>query len=237
MRKNEKFYIRFIRYIFVNIWMVGIPLLATQFFLSALVAAQTSAPSNKAQDSTSLSGHKDEPDAHNHKVPKRLGNEQQNASRPSSAPSPMDETDVLLEKFERIGPEMGGGFKLRGKDMEVTPTIVQVTYDWELNGKEGVLVGVLVSKTEQAASQQIQNAVGRMSVGPNRQLEKFGDEAYLYQSAGTDACMIIARSGKIVIQLNAPTEAIGIQFVKALITAITGVEEAEGNHPATATTK
>jgi hypothetical protein len=124
---------------------------------------------------------------------------------------------LLSEKFATSVHEKYPAWRLSRKEMKSASTF----YVWETEKQpQAVFVSIYPTESEQTAAERLRRGMMIMQIPPKSELKNLGDEAFLYQSNGSEACTIVFRKSGFFIRIAAPSLAIGRDFANTLLELI-----------------
>jgi hypothetical protein len=125
---------------------------------------------------------------------------------------PLQNQSVILERVERYLEEKEPAWKLYRKE-DVKHGRV---FDWQ-SGKQRISVSIRTFTSADEARTDLRNTMMKVTAPPKSEIKSLGDEAFLYQSEGTNRCMLLIRRGTNLIQVNADEFAQAEKFSKHII--------------------
>src|SRR5215510_13105857 len=89
-------------------------------------------------------------------------------------------------------------------------------FHWK-SDKQRATISIETFSSEEESRTHLLKNVTRVPVPYQSKINDLGDEAFLYQSKGSDACSLLIRKGTAYIQVNADECASAEQFAKHII--------------------
>jgi hypothetical protein len=128
---------------------------------------------------------------------------------------PLQDRQVVLERVRRYIEEKEPTWKFdRKEDLNDG----QVFY-WK-SDKQRATVSIVIFSSEDEAKAHLSKQVIKVPVGWKSKINNLGDEAFLYQSAGSKSCMLLIRKETVYIQVNADECADAEKFARHTIKSI-----------------
>lgn len=128
---------------------------------------------------------------------------------------PLQDRQVILERARRYIEEKEPTWKLDRKE-DLNDGQV---FHWK-SDKQSATVSLVIFSSEDEAKTRLLKKVNMVPVPHKSKINNLGDEAFLYQSAGSKSCMLLIRKETVYIQVNADECVDAEKFARHIITSI-----------------
>ena len=129
--------------------------------------------------------------------------------------TPLQDRQDIFERVRRYIEEKESAWKLDRKE-DLNDGQV---FHWK-SDKQCAIVSIETFSSEEESRTYLLKNITKVSVSYKSKINDLGDEAFLYQSKGSDACALLIRKGTVYIQVNADECANAERFARHITTSI-----------------